>query len=710
MGKKVTLGGERLGSGNKMQVYLHNFGRSSHNVGMLFKTDQAAGTLVPCFVDVATNGTDYYIDLASKVRTLPTNGPIFGAFKHQIDVFSIPIRLYIAALHNNALGVGLKMQNIKLPTVSYRVQATENGRANQQQVSQDSLTAYLGIRGFGKKDESTTAAIAAKIDRTFPAIFELAYWDIYKNYYANKQEEIGMVISNLNAESADDSAEVLEKLTSIQYGTTISNTANLITTWTYASNYTTNSSGDQQQHGNRLRFNFSEAITQEQFESLLISQGGEKIKQYVRINVFVSDNNLTIQNSDSGKQWILNWSAGAKEVKYEPGPDNINMLKAGTGNTEIGDGRDFVNIAQFPLENIDQMREEILKAPKTVPYSINTFNKLPYTATFGRTQTDNEKEPEGNACFFSQAGLGLKTYLSDRFNNWLSTEWIDGENGINEITAVAVEDGKITMDALILQKKIYDMMNRIAVSGGSYNDWQEAVYGQKTIRLAESPIYEGGMSSEIVFDEVVQTGADPVEDGANPLGSLAGRGADRATRGGKSIHVHVEEPSILMIIESITPRIDYCQGNKWFTQLQTMNDLHKPNLDAIGFQELITEEMAAFDTVVKMGEVNEEGTYDALLTKFSAGKQPSWIQYMTNISQSFGSFASGNELDFMALNREYEQDEETGRIKDLTTYIDPVKFNIAFADAALTAKNFWVQIGMDITARRVMSAKQIPNL
>ena len=53
-------------------------------------------------------GTTFYIDITTKVKTLPTTGPVFGSFKHQIDVFVIPIRLYIAALHNNALGVGIE--------------------------------------------------------------------------------------------------------------------------------------------------------------------------------------------------------------------------------------------------------------------------------------------------------------------------------------------------------------------------------------------------------------------------------------------------------------------------------------------------------------------------------------------------------------------------------------------------------------------------
>ena len=63
----------------------------------------------------------------------------------------------------------------------------------------------------------------------------------------------------------------------------------------------------------------------------------------------------------------------------------------------------------------------------------------------------------------------------------------------------------------------------------------------------------------------------------------------------------------------------------------------------------------------------------------------------------------------------YEINKETlnlnqSVIKDLTTYIDPTKFNYIFADQSLDAMNFWVQIGVDWKARRMMSAKVIPNL
>ena len=169
----------------------------------------------------------------------------------------------------------------------------------------------------------------------------------------------------------------------------------------------------------------------------------------------------------------------------------------------------------------------------------------------------------------------------------------------------------------------------------------------------------------------------------------------------------MEEPSYIIGIVSITPRIDYSQGTKWDRNLKTMNDLHKPALDAIGFQDLITSKMAWWDNYVYTGTAGIE--------KFSAGKQPAWIDYMSNYNRTHGNFASGKSEEFMVLNRSYEIDKQNialkqSVIKDLTTYIDPTKFNYIFADQSLDAMNFWVQIGVDWKARRMMSAKVIPNL
>ena len=152
MGKSVNLGGDRLGSGNKQKVYLHNYERSTHNLGYIWRSTMASGTLVPFLKQVALPGDTFDIDINADVKTLPTVGPLFGSFKMQLDLFLCPMRLYNKALHMNKLGVGMDMSKVKFPKFDLRTNNLVDGidePIEVQQINQSSLIAYLGIRGNG---------------------------------------------------------------------------------------------------------------------------------------------------------------------------------------------------------------------------------------------------------------------------------------------------------------------------------------------------------------------------------------------------------------------------------------------------------------------------------------------------------------------------------------------------------------------------------
>ena len=359
-----------------------------------------------------------------------------------------------------------------------------------------------------------------------------------------------------------------------------------------------------------------------------------------------------------------------------------------------------VKLQEYPLEDIDLMRD-LIYGEKGNTTTIITADYPEYNLPL--YQSFAKRLPSGKLnTTSSQYGLCLKTYNSDLLQNWVNTEWIDGVTGINEISAVDVTDGKLTMDALNLAQKVYNMLNRIAVSGGTYRDWLETVFtGGNYMERCETPMFEGGMSTEIVFQEVISNSAT----GEQPLGTLAGRGYDTGKQKGGHIKIEVTEPCFIMGIGSITPRIDYSQGNEFFNEFQTLDDIHKPALDGIGYQDSLNWQRAWWDNTY-MAESHR--------LQSAAGKTVAWINYMTNINRTFGNFAINDNEAFMVLNRNYELIPNAGtnetRIADLTTYIDPVKFNYIFADTNLDAMNFWVQTKFDIKVRRLISAKQIPNL
>lgn len=654
--QRKTLGGDRLGAGKKMQVELHGYERSTHDLSYIWRSSMSAGTLVPFMSKVMLPGDTFDINLECDVKTLPTIGPLFGSYKVQLDVFMVPIRLYNSLLHNNKLGIGLDMSKVKLPQIELSAVPSTGDATDidNAQINPSCILSYLGIRGIGYNGGQTT------VTRQFNCIPLLAYWDIYKNYYANKQEKIGAVIHATQVGTPETVSVVTVEFTILTGG-----------------NFTQYDVPQAPAVGGGYVADAYTKVTIEynttppDMNGLLFNlQNGGQVSANELFNGIYMDDTLneyivgTFSYALFGADVILSWEYIGNQQPVEVQPEVIT----------------------FDLENIDTVRDEILAFQSTTaPYVIDGTAQDPYS--FLCLESVGEKFYP----VYSQEGLALKTYQSDLFNNWLDAEYMDA---ISDASAVSTVGNSFTIDQLNLSQKIYEMLNRIAVSGGSYNDWIDAAYGITKTRMAESPIYMGGLSKELVFQEVVSN----AESGGQPLGTLAGRGRLSDKHKGGYIDIRVEEPAYCLGIISLTPRIDYSQGNEWDVNLQTMDDLHKPGLDQIGFQDLITEQMAWWTTYHDI---------DTWRTR-SAGKQPAWINYMTSVNKTHGNFAIANKEMFMTLNRRYE--EAAGEIADLTTYIDPAKFNFIFAQTSLDAQNFWVQIGVNITARRKMSAKIMPNL
>ena len=198
---------------------------------------------------------------------------------------------------------------------------------------------------------------------------------------------------------------------------------------------------------------------------------------------------------DDGTAWNGNYNGIYKgTIKY------WSYLNNGVANSN------GIKVTTFNLEEIDTMRENILKMTSN-PFNIFAEDLEPYKWL--------SESPNGYPNILnSQEGLGIKTYQSDLFNNWLETSWI---NQINNQSAVSTIGNKFNIDQLVLAKNIYNMLNRIAVCGGIYDDWIESVYDHKPYNRAESPIYHGGLIKELVFQEVISN----TQTQDQPLGTMA---------------------------------------------------------------------------------------------------------------------------------------------------------------------------------------------
>jgi hypothetical protein len=674
MSNSVKLGGERLGSGKKNKYITKTFNRSTHNLSYIWRSSMSAGTLVPFMTEVGLPGDTFDIDLNVDVKTLPTIGPLFGSYKVQLDIFEVPIRLYNADLHMNMLNLGREMNKVKLPLVKlkHKYQPADVFNDNSQ-INSSCIFSYLGIRGLGK----TLDGVEGDIERKFNAVPYLGYWDIFKNYYANKQEDNAFVIHTTNKSTqftVDASNQLINGQPLVPFVTV---PAGEVVEFKFLySNI--DRVGDIDPRVARIQYKSGN----DEYQNIFINDLFETFTHYTD-----DQNNRVLSCTDfKGLD-----PADLSEVTVW---NNLDTLFTST----ITKALDVTELVSFPLKNIDQNKINILgNAGSTKAYEYDDTSISPFGLPM---KTEN-----GEECLQgTQEGLAVKTYQSDKFNNWINTDWIDGTGGVSEVTAVDTSKGSFTIDALSLANKVYKMLNRINMSGGTYNDWINAVYSHDATRRQETPVYHGSLIKELAFEEVVSTAESETSSVEQPLGTLAGKGKLTGKHKGGKMVVKCHEPCYVMGIVSLTPRIDYSQGNKWDMNLQTLDDLHKPDLDQIGFQDLITDEMAWFDTFIDTanGMKKDYG---------SVGKVPAWLNYMTNVNRTFGNFADKNKEMFMTLNRNYEAVNALGQgIADLTTYIDPAKFNHIFADTNLDSQNFWTQISVNNTARRKMSAKVIPNL
>lgn len=681
-----TLGGERLNSGKKMKVFMSEFERSTHDLSSVWKSTMSAGTIVPFMKLIGLPGDTFDIGLNCDVLTLPTIGPMFDTYTINLDVFESPFSLYQSGLQQNLIGIGMKMQTVVLPQVRLlaRVPEFTTEQLDNEQVNSSCIFRYLGIAGLGHSED-----LDGVISRDFAAPAWLSYWDIYATYYSNKQEGYGAVIhkepytlanSEINV-SRFDKPFGFPSITIPQTPVPADPATIVVMPDTLMSIAIDNPPAGGNIDGDDIM------IMMENNNGFPFEVPGTRIMRNWNWNP--NTGYLTGSSPNYGADW--------------PGI-NENTLAVFTINLNTEDNKfsSKPDITMFTLSEINAMRIKLLAQPYNTPYVIDTNETTaPYNLALRYVNTEEEPPLKPLMSIqYSQEGLALKCYKSDLFNNWLDTEWVTGPNGINEITAISAAGGQVMVDEINLKSKVYTMLYRIGISGGTYDDYLDAVWGHQRRKGVTNPIYHGGLIQNLVFQEVIASAETP----GQPLGTLAGRGRIGQFRKGGKIIIKIDEPGIIMGMVTITPNIGYSQGNDWDVNLKNMDQFHKPSLDEIGFQDLITDQMAWFDTKVI-------GAND--LEFKSAGKQPAWINYMTAVNKNYGHFAEQNNSMFMTLNRRYESawgEDNLPYIGDLTTYIDPSKFNHIFANTAIDAQNFWVQIAMDITVRRKMSAKIIPNL
>ena len=335
-----NIGKNTIGDNNKMSVSMRKYQRSTHDLSYAWRNTQTVGTLVPFMCEVGLPGDTWELHTEASVLTHPTVGPLFGSFKLQGEYYVCPIRLYNGLLHNNALGIGLKMSQVKLPKIqvsingAYDYASPNNGEYTQ--INPSCLLSYLGLKGYGNIKGSSNIY---KVKKNITAA--LAYWDIFKNYHANKQETnayyIGkkITLTTLRNESEDQTYNINAP---VMY------------------------------------------IPLKEGDTVIINATGKINAEDIIITTIQNGVKSTISPTQLGN--VTNMTNGIK-ISITNQANNLYAI-----NIKINK----IDLISFPLENIDNMRENLLTTGKGIEYIINE---------------DNATEPYLGLC--SKLGERLKT-------------------------------------------------------------------------------------------------------------------------------------------------------------------------------------------------------------------------------------------------------------------------------------------------------------
>ena len=295
------------------------------------------------------------------------------------------------------------MAQVKLPQITVELNATYDKVTNEDsqwnQVNPSCLLAYLGIRGYANLS-GVTSKTATK-----NAVPILAYYDIFKNFYANTQEDDFYIIgatAQLKGIRHENGTNPLPIPLPVNY--ILHN----------GQKYQINDV-EENETGDNIIFRWQEptggAITESKLNEL--SNGDEGVTNGV-ISFTVNLANIGV--------------SGDTIIVYSIQSTNSTKLQ------------------NIPLENLDTIRDKILLTPGDTVFNIasKSASVEPFNSFTNRLTANNLYST------VPQFGLCLKTYNSDLYQNWINTEWIDGVDGINEASAVDVSDGTLSMDDLNL--------------------------------------------------------------------------------------------------------------------------------------------------------------------------------------------------------------------------------------------------------------------
>lgn len=332
-------------------------------------------------------------------------------------------------------------------------------------------------------------------------------------------------------------------------------------------------------------------------------------------------------------------------------------------------------------------------------------------------------------------GLLSVPYQPDLFNNIIKA----GESPTAYVE-VEQQDGKdvVAVPRLRLQTKVQNMLDRMFVSGGRFEDLLRTLFGTKGSPSVNKPEFLGAWQASIDPTNVVSQAPGAGSDGTVDLGQMAAR-VDRFSsfKGSQGVDYYAKEPGTIMFISMLVPEPAYFQGLNPDLVGMSFADDFNPEMNGIGFQAVPRHRYSTLPAGIlpqKPYASSAEApstpwVQSALLANadpnlVEVGEEVAWSWLRTDYPTLHGEFAENGLWQYWTLARRYsyygvlladsitkpEGERAYYGSESFSTYINPLDWQYIFTAQTQLDANFMLYASFDATVTSSLSKNYMPYL
>lgn len=189
-----------------MQVKIPAPKRSNFDLSRPNRMPIAPGLLYPVLVEEILPGDDIDLSISARLKSHPTLAPILGKFDCTYYHFFCPLRNYVRDMNLNTKQTQFR-DEFSLPYFFMPTYGPSSNPTGIYYVGAGSLLDYLGFP-IGMSVYSSVDSSGAFVDTAYNAVPILCYYDIWRNYFANPQQENVNIYSGFVGEPDVDKSSV----------------------------------------------------------------------------------------------------------------------------------------------------------------------------------------------------------------------------------------------------------------------------------------------------------------------------------------------------------------------------------------------------------------------------------------------------------------------------------------------------------------------